>query len=151
MPDLSAPLGLAASGAELLAKSCGVGDGSGSGPGPLEVTGELALELTDELRSLSNISPVDAEVLVEGAAQAADLANLAACAIARMPGERALAAAAASHMAAGAARALAALAIPAAADLQGSRAENLRRDILGARWRAKLAIRQAEAATEKFL
>ena len=118
--------------AELLAEACGTGNGLQA-----ETVRDLAEDLGNGLSSLPNIGTAD--TLVEAALACADLATLAACNVAGLGGPSAVAAA---HLAAGATRALAALAedeIGAAGDLY---AENASRDLRSAVWKADLAVRQ---------
>ena len=110
------------------------------------VVRELARSLRDELEALvghaGDAAPADA--LVEAALRAADVANLAASSLADLSGESAADAVAAAHLAAGAARALVALAEAGASDLDGDRAEYVLKDARSAAWRARFAIRQVD-------
>jgi hypothetical protein len=118
--------------AGLLAEACRAGNGL-----PAETVGDLAEDLGNGLSSLLNIGAADS--LVEAALACADLATLAACNVAGLGGPSSVAAA---HLAAGAARALAALAegeIGAAGDAY---ADNASRDLRSAVWKADLAVRQ---------
>ena len=118
--------------AELLAEACGTGNGLQA-----ETVRDLAEDLGSGLSSLPNIGTADS--LVEAALACADLATLAACNNAGLGGPSAVAAA---HLAAGATRALAALAeaeIGAAGDAY---AENASGDLRSAVWKADLAVRQ---------
>ena len=112
------------------------------------VTRELARSLRAELEALAGAadgpSPVD--VGVEGALRAADVANLAAASLDELSGESARTAAAAAHLAAGAARSLCALA--AGSGPEGEHAEYVLKDARGAAWRAGLAARQADEFLE---
>jgi len=81
---------------------------------------------------------------VEGALRAAVVANLAASTLAELPGARALEAAASAHLAAGAARALHALAEAGAARMPGERGRSALADARGVAWRARLAARQVD-------
>lgn len=108
------------------------------------VTRELARSLRGELEALAAMvdgpSPVDDES--EGALRAADVANLAAASLDELPEENARTAAAAAHLAAGAARALCALVVEAGPGAE--HAEYVLKDARGAAWRAGLAARQAD-------
>ena len=129
--------------AGLLVESCRTtSDGSLS----LEVVRDLALDLERRLAALSlpgEDHPPDS--LVEAALACADLATLAACNLSVLSedGDEPLAAAAV-HLAAGAARALAVLVEARAGSLDGTHAENALRDARGALWRADLAVRQIQ-------
>ena len=127
--------------AGLLVESCRTAsDGSLS----LEVVRDLALDLERRLAALSlpeeDHQPPDS--LVEAALACADLATLAACNLPGLPEDGEPLAAAAVHLAAGAARALAVLV--EARTLHGTHAENALRDARGALWRADLAVRQIQ-------
>ena len=112
----------------------------------LEVVRTLAQDLKMELEALTALANAGTGTAwaeeVEGALRAADVANLAACTVPVLlkPGVRE--AAAAAHLAAGAARALGALV--EAEETQGYHAQNALKDVRGAAWRARLAARQAE-------
>ena len=114
-----------------------------------EVVRELARGLKKELEALAGTvgGTALANVCVEGALRAADVANLAASSLAELSGQCATRAAAAAHLAAGAARALCVLAAAEAIYLEGNRATYVLKDAQGAAWRAGLAVRQAD----KFL
>ncbi len=123
-----------------------------SAPGdPLRagVVRELAQSFKEELEALmgpaSDAAPTDA--LVEGALRAADVVNLAASFLADLSGEGAAKAVAAAHLAAGAARALCALAEAGASELDGDHAEYALKDARSAAWRARYAVR----LTDEFL
>lgn len=105
----------------------------------------LALDLKPEL-SASYGEDVPPDLLAEEALRCADLANLAACSAPDLTDEAATLAAASTHLAAGAAYALHALAGPDG--LEDIHAQNLQRDARGALWRSKLAVRQVEEALE---
>lgn len=127
--------------AGLLVESCRTtSDGSLS----LEVVRDLALDLERRLDALSHSdeAPQPPDSLVEAALACADLATLAACNLPGLPGDGEPLAAAAVHLAAGAARSLAVLV--EARTLEGAHAENALRDARGALWRADLAVRQTE-------
>jgi hypothetical protein len=107
----------------------------------LEVVRDLALDLGRRLDALAG-EDFAADSLVESALACADLATLASCNLTAIPdGERPLAAAAV-HLAAGAARALIPLVESEAGTLEEAHAENTLRDARSAGWRADLAARQ---------
>lgn len=112
------------------------------------VTRELARGLRAELEALADTvdGPSPADVELEGALRAADVANLAAASLGELPEENARTAVAATHLAAGAARALRALI--GEAGPRGERAEYVLKDARGAAWRAGLAARQADEFLE---
>ncbi len=129
----------AALAAELLENACAPGPGD---PPRLEVLRTLARDLKEELAALTVLEDVETGAL-EGALRAADVANLAACTVPELPE-----AAAATHLAAGASRALHALVEagergtpPAGGDHEASYAL---KDARGAAWRARLASRQVD-------
>ena len=101
-----------------------------------------------ELEALAGAAdgPSSVDVRVEGALRAADVASLAAASLDDLPEENARTAAAAAHLAAGAARALGALV--GEARMAGERAEYVLKDVRGAAWRAGLAARQADEFLE---
>src|SRR5215210_6222485 len=104
----------------------------------LAVVRDLALDLGRRLDALAG-EDFAADSLVEGALACADLATLAYCNLTAIPdGERPLAAAAV-HLAAGAARALIPLVESEAGTLEEACAENTLRDARSAGWRADLA------------
>jgi hypothetical protein len=138
-PDLSAPLRVAALAAELLERACEPGAGDLL---RLEIVRTLARDLTEELKTLAVMA--DRTSVVEGALRAADVANLAACTAPELLEARAMEAAAAVHLAAGAARALCALAEASFIDAPGEYAQNALKDVRGAVWRAQLAARQVD-------
>ena len=121
--------------AGLLVEACGDGDDLLAGT----VRG-LAEDLGRGLRPLSGAGTADA--LVEAALACADLATLAACNVAALPGRGGPSAAAATHLAAGAARALAALGEAGIGDREDAYAGNALRDLRSAGWKAALAVRQ---------
>lgn len=125
-----------ASAAELLAEACGTGNGLQA-----ETVRELAEDLGSGLSSLSDAATADS--LVEAALACADLATLAACNVAGLGGPPAVAA---THLAAGAARALAALAQAEVGAPGDAYAENASRDLRSAVWKADLAVRQLGGA-----
>ena len=112
------------------------------------VTRELARSLRTELEALAGAvegpHPLDAGL--EGALRAADVANLAASSLDELSEGNARTAAAAAHLAAGAARAICALV--GGAGPGGERAEYALKDARGALWRAGLAARQADEFLE---
>ena len=118
----------------------------------LEVIRGLAQDLKKQLEALAKAgrgaTPVDA--LVDGALCCADLANLTACALPELPETSIPQAAAAVHLASGAARAFGAGIEAGARDLPESRAENTLRDARGASWRVGLATRQVEESLGGF-
>lgn len=146
MRPSAAPLHGAALAARLLESACA--------PGPsgdalrLEVVRGLARDLKRELEVLAARRATGAAALVEsveGALRAADVANLAASALAELPEARVPKAAAAAHLAAGATRALGALARTVAEDPEEEdRAPSALREARGADWRARLAVRQVD-------
>lgn len=112
----------------------------------LESVEGLARGLGEELAALSERVEGGGAVsasLVSGALRAADLATLAACAVPELPPESPgrLRSAAATHLAAAAARSLA-----LERRALGRPEENEVRDLRGAEWRAGLAARQVEEA-----
>jgi len=110
----------------------------------LGVVRDLALDLERKLEALSrpDEDPQPPDSLVEAALACADLATLAACNLPGLPEDGEPLAAAAVHLAAGAARALAELV--EARTLDAAHAENALRDARGALWRADLAVRQTD-------
>jgi hypothetical protein len=132
-------LRVAALAAELLQGACKPGAGD---PSRLEIVRTLARDLTEELEILAAMA--DRPGVVEGALRAADVANLAACTAPELLQAGALEAAAAAHLAAGAARAICALAGASFVDAQGEYAQNALKDVRGAVWRARLAARQVD-------
>ena len=121
---------------------------SASDPLRAEVIRELARSLGDELGVLAGharrTSPVARFV---AALRAADVANLAASSLADLPGKDVSRAVAAACLAAGAARALVALAEAEASRLDGDHARYALKDARSAAWRARFAVRQ----TDEFL
>ena len=120
-----------------------------SDPLRAEVVRELARSLGEEIEALaspaSEAAPADARF--EAALRAADVANLAASSLADLSGEDAVRAVAAACLAAGAARALVALAEAEASRLDGDHARYALKDARSAAWRARFALRQ----TDEFL
>lgn len=123
-------------------------------PGPeasslrAKVTRELTRDLRAEIEALAGPldGPSPTNAPVEGALRAADVASLAAASLAELHEPDVRRAAAAAHLAAGAARALCALAGEAQA---GERdAGYVFKDARSAAWRAGLATRQADEALE---
>ena len=143
----TAPLHAAALAAGLLAEAWSL-PGSDDLPLRAGVTHELARGLRADLEALAGASdgPPAADTTVEGALRAADVANLAAASLAELPEANVRKAAAAAHLAAGAARALSALV--AGTQAGGGRAEYALKDARSAAWRAGLAARQADEALE---
>ncbi len=130
--------------AGLLVESCRTN--STDSPG-LGVVRDLALDLERKLDALSHPdeAPQPPDSLVEAALACADLATLAACNLPGLPEDGEPLAAAAVHLAAGAARALVVLVEARARTLPDeTHAENALRDARGALWRADLAVRQTE-------
>ena len=124
--------------AGLLENACAPGTGDSL---RLEVLRTLARDLAEELEALAVMA--DAETgAVEGALRAADLSNLAACAVPELPEARVAEAAAATYLAAGAARALCALA--GAGEENEEYARNVHGDVRSANWRAQFAVRQVD-------
>lgn len=117
--------------ADLLVEACGSGDDLLTG-----TVRDLAYDLAQSLASPSG----RAGSAVEAALLCADLATLAACNAAALPNRSG--AVAATHLAAGTARALAALAVAGAGAPGDVYAENALRDARSARWKADLAVRQ---------
>lgn len=134
------PLRGAALAAGLLETSFAQGSGS---PLRLDVLRTLARDLRVELEALAELADRETAV-VEGALRAADVANLAASALPELPESRAPEVAASAHLAAGAARALHALAEANAARVPGDRGHSTLKDARGVAWRARLAARQAD-------
>ncbi len=138
MAMISEHTGIASAGvlaAELLVEACEAGDGL-----HLETVRDLAKDLGRGLSSLSAAGTTDS--LVEATIACADLATLAACNVVALPDRGRPTAAAATHLAAGAARALAALAEAEIGDPEDAHAENVLRDAGSAGWKADLAVRQ---------
>ena len=107
----------------------------------LEVVRDLALDLGRRLEVLAGEDSA-ADSLVEAALACADLATLAACNVPALPdGDKPLAAAA-THLAAGATRAIIILVESEAGSLSEAHAKNTLRDARSARWRADLAVGQ---------
>ena len=138
MEMISEHTGIASAGvlaAELLVEACEAGDGL-----HLETVRDLAKDLGRGLSSLSAAGTTDS--LVEATIACADLATLAACNVVALPDRGRPPAAAATHLAAGTARALAALAEAEIGDPEDAHAENVLRDAGSAGWKADLAVRQ---------
>ena len=135
---ISGHMGIASAGvraAELLVEACGAGEGLHS-----ETVRGLAEDLGRGLSSPSTVGTTGS--LVDAALACADLATLAVCHIAALPDRGRPLAAAATHLAAGAARALAALAEAGVGDPEDAYSENVLRDLGSAGWKADLAVRQ---------
>lgn len=114
----------------------------------LHIVSELSGQLGYELERSLEVSAPEHLKLVEALQRAADLANLAACAVPSLTGEtsgRSVAGALeAAREAATAAERLGELAQVALDGLKDPLRENTRRDITGAGWKAGFALRQAE-------
>ncbi len=123
------------SAARLLVEACGDGDGLLA-----RAVRDLAEDLRRGLRPLSGAGTADS--LVEAALACADLATLAACNVATLPHRDGPSAVAATHLAAGAARALVALGEAEFGDPNEAYARNALRDLRSAGWKADLAVRQ---------
>ena len=139
---ISGHMGVASAGvlaAELLVEACDTGDGL-----HLETVRGLAKDLGRRLRLQVGAGEIDP--LVEAALACADLATLATCNVAALPDQGRPAAAAATHLAAGAARALAALGEAGIGGGDDAYAGNALRDLRSAGWKADLAVRQLGAA-----
>jgi hypothetical protein len=140
---ISGHMGVASAGvlaAELLVEACGAGSSL-----HLETVRDLAEDLGRRLRQPPGVG--EADPLVEAALACADLATLAACNVAALPDRGHPPAAAATHLAAGAVRALTALAEAEIGDREDAYAGNALRDLRSAGWKADLAVRQlGEAA-----
>ncbi len=107
----------------------------------LEVVKNLALDLGHRLEILAG-EDTSTDSFIEAALACADLATLAACNLPALPdGEKPLAAAA-THLAAGATRALVSLVESETGTLDEAHAENTLKDARSAVWRADLAVRQ---------
>jgi hypothetical protein len=135
---ISGHMGVASAGvlaAELLVEACEAGDGL-----HLETVRGLAEDLGRGLRR--PVGEIDS--LVEAALACADLATLATCNVAALPDRDRPAATAATHLAAGAARALVALGEAGIGDPEDAYAGNALRDLRNAGWKADLAVRQLE-------
>lgn len=131
-------MGVASAGvraAELLVEACRAGEGLHP-----ETVRDLAEDLGRGLSSPSAVRTTDS--LVDAALACADLATLAVCNVAALPDRGRPSAAAATHLAAGAARALAALAEAGIGDPDDAYSENALRDLRSAAWKADLAVRQ---------
>ncbi len=138
----------AALAAELLENACSSGSEDAL---RREVIRDLARDLKGELEVLAARAEetTSAVEVVEGALRAADVANLAASALPELSRAHTLEAAAATHLAAGAARALSALAT--AKDLPDTEhARNALKDVRGAAWRARLASGQVDELLEEI-
>ncbi len=129
----------------MLENACAPGSGD---PLRLEVVRTLARDLKRELEALAASANAGRGAAwiegVEGALRAADVANLAACTVPELLETRIPEATAATHLAAGAARALGALVEAGAEDAHGDHALNVLKDARGAVWRARLAARQVD-------
>lgn len=125
--------------AELLVEACETGEGL-----HLETVRGLGEDLGRGLSSPSAAGTTDS--LVEAALACADLATLAACNVAALPGRGRPTAAAATHLAGGVVRALAALAEAEIGEPGEAYAENALRDLRSAVWKADPAVRQVGEA-----
>ena len=134
----STPADAGALAAGLLADACGP---HAENSLHLEVVRDLALDLGRRLEVLAG-EDSRADSLVEAALACADLATLAACNVPALPESDRPLAAAATHLAAGATRAIITLVEPEAGTLSEVYAENTLRDARSARWRADLAVGQ---------
>ena len=135
---ISGHMGVASAGvlaAELLVEACEAGDGL-----HLKTVRGLAEDLGRGLRRPVGVGEIAS--LVEAALACADLATLATCNVAALPDRGRPAAAAATHLAAGAARALVALGEAGIGDADDAYAGNALRDLRSAGWKADLAVRQ---------
>ena len=139
------PLRSAALAAGLLENACAPGPGD---PLRLEVVRTLARDLKEELEALTTLASAGMGAAwveeVEGALRAADVANLAACAIPVLPKPRVPEAVASTHLAAGAAQALSAVVEVKTKEAHGDHAHNVLKDVRGAGWRARLATLQVD-------
>ena len=135
----------AALAAELLENACAPGSGDAL---RLEVVRMLARDLKEELEALTTLVNGETSAArvegVEGALRAADAANLAACTVPELLEGRVLEAAAAAHLAAGAARALGVLVETNAGDAHEYHTPYALKDARSAVWRAHLAARQVD-------
>jgi hypothetical protein len=113
----------------------------------------LARDLKKELEALATLTNGETGAArfeeVEGALRAADVANLAACTLPELLKTSVPEAAAAVHLAAGAARALGTLAETGAEDAHEYHAQNAFKDARSAMWRARLAARQVDEFLEE--
>ena len=148
--SLAALLRGAALAAELLENACAPGLRD---PLRLEVVRTLARDLKKELEALATLTDEETGAArfeeVEGALRAADVANLAACTLPELLKTSVPEAAAAAHLAAGAARALGILAETSAEDAREYHAQNALKDARSAMWRARLAARQVDEFLEE--
>ena len=135
------PVFAGARAAELLEEACRPSEGAEKSL-QLEVVRDLALDLRRQLGALTGLAREGAapDVLAEAALRCADLANLAACNVSKLPPERAPRAFAAARLAAGAVRDLHSLVDSGEPD--GEHLENVLRDVRSAAWRAEVAARQ---------
>jgi hypothetical protein len=109
----------------------------------------LARDLKEELEALATLADEETSAAgvvegVEGALRAADVANLAACTVPELLEAHVLEAAAAAHLASGAARALGALVEIGAGDTHEYHTSYALKDARSAVWRARLAVRQVD-------
>lgn len=136
--------------AKLLKASC---DSALESQGSLhiEVVRDSALDLGRQLEVFAGSGedgPGMVGLMAESALRCADLANLAACVAPELPETEAPAAISATHLAAGATRALCPLVEAAAKGMDGELAEYALRDVRSASWRADLVVRQVEEAAQ---
>lgn len=124
--------------ADLLVEACRLGPEEDL---RLEAVRGLATDLGRRLASLAETADDGtSEQVVEAALACADLATLAVCNVPGLPEGGKAFGAAATHLAAGAAHALVALA--GGEEPTNPHAENISRDIRSAGWKADLAVRQ---------
>jgi hypothetical protein len=142
---LRAPLRGAALAAGLLENACTPGSGD---PLQLKIVRVLARGLKEELENLAGLAAEETGAAqvegVEGALRAADVANLAACAVPELLETRAPEAAAAAYLATGAIRALSSLIEADVEDSHERQVSYALKDARGAAWRARLATRQVD-------
>lgn len=131
--------------AEMLEKACAQGS---SDHLRLKVVRGLARDLKGELEVLAILADWETDTRqtewIEGALRAANVANLAACAIPELLGVHASEAAAAAYLASGAAQALGILVESRPEDARKDHASYALRDVRSAVWRARLAIQQVD-------
>lgn len=138
LTDIGIPEAAVGTGAaDLLTGAC-----AGGGSAQLEAVRGLARDLRRELEICSS-GEAAPDVLAEVAARCADLASLAACNVVHVPAGDVGKAVAATHLAAGAARALG-----AGVEAAGSPAGYAVRDARGTGWRARLAAWQVDELLE---
>lgn len=115
-------------------------------PLQLEVVRGLALDIGRQLGALAGLAREDAapDILAEAALRCADLANLAACNVSKLPPEEAPRAVAAARLATGAVRDLRSLVEVDSGEPGEDSVENVLRDVRSAVWRAEFAARQVD-------